>query len=160
MSGEFRGTRGLFPTFTVAATIVVVALLTAATAPITLAIVAAFAAGVVLATAILRRLGYGPRADGAVDSPGAEEPDSGAPDAAPYGPLNAYLARRHASYVVLTFEQMESLLGFSLPAVARTEIEWWTSQADHDDGHTKMWTGAGRTATPNLLARNVAFTRA
>src|SRR3954470_22138808 len=44
----------------------------------------------------------------------------------PYVPLNKYLEHRFASNVVLSFEQIESLLGCALPAPARTDREWWT----------------------------------
>ena len=74
-------------------------------------------------------------------------------------PLNAYLEHQHGWNVVLTFEQIESLLGFSLPALAWTKREWWTGQDGHADEHAEMWTSAGRTATPNLWARTVAFTK-
>ena len=70
-----------------------------------------------------------------------------------YAALHRYLDNRYASLVVLTFEQIESLLGFSLPDAARTEKTWWT----RDDGHTEAWAKARRSATQNLLARNVAF---
>ena len=43
-----------------------------------------------------------------------------------YGPLYQYLEHRYADTVVLTFEQMEDLLGFALPAPARTDSAWWT----------------------------------
>jgi hypothetical protein len=61
----------------------------------------------------------------------------------------------YASLVVLTFEQMEALLGFALPEAARREPGWWTDTA----ADRNPWTVAKRTATPNLLARNVAFER-
>jgi hypothetical protein len=76
-----------------------------------------------------------------------------------YLALYTYLERRYASNVVLTFEQMEALLGFSLPAPASTERDWWTSPAGDMDRHSDAWTVARRTATPNLLARTVAFER-
>jgi hypothetical protein len=79
--------------------------------------------------------------------------------AARYSALYTYLERRYASNVVLTFEQMESLLGFSLPAPAWTEREWWTNPTDDTDRHSDAWLAARRTATPNLLARTVAFER-
>ena len=41
-----------------------------------------------------------------------------------YLPLYTYLEHRYASNVVLTFEQMESLLGFALPVVARQDPAW------------------------------------
>ena len=37
-----------------------------------------------------------------------------------YRALYAYLEHRYASVVVLTFEQIEGLLGFALPTPART----------------------------------------
>ena len=78
---------------------------------------------------------------------------------AEYLSLYTYLEHRYASIVVLTFEQMESLLGFALPAIARTDRNWWTGTAELTDRHTETWTVARRTATPNLPAGNVAFER-
>jgi hypothetical protein len=78
---------------------------------------------------------------------------------AEYLSLYTYLEHRYASVVVLTFEQMEALLGFALPAPASTEQDWWTSAAAHGHRHSAAWTGAGRTATPNLPARTVMFER-
>ena len=81
---------------------------------------------------------------------------SGVP--AEYVPLYTYLEQRYASTVVLTFNQMEELLGFALPAPACTDLEWWTSTADRHR-HAAAWIGAGRTAVPNLSARIVTFDR-
>ena len=72
-----------------------------------------------------------------------------------YASLHKYLDDRHASLVFLTLEQIESLLGFALPDVARTEEAWWTGAGRQ----TAAWVNARRIATPNLLARNVAFER-
>jgi len=79
--------------------------------------------------------------------------------AAKYLALYTYLERRYASNVVLTFEQMEALLGFALPARARTERDWWTNPTSDGDRHSEAWSVAQRTATPNLSARTVAFER-
>jgi len=79
--------------------------------------------------------------------------------AAPYLGLYTYLERRYASTVVLTFEQVESLLGCALPARARTALDWWTNPADDVDRHADAWNVARRSATPNLPARTVAFER-
>lgn len=76
-----------------------------------------------------------------------------------YLPLYTYLEHRYASIVVLTFEQMEALLGFSLPEAARLEPDWWTDAAAHGASDGNAWTVAGRTATPNLPARLVRFER-
>ena len=78
---------------------------------------------------------------------------------AEYMPLYTYLEHRYASNVVLTFEQMEALLGFALPEPARTEPDWWTGSALRQDRHSDAWTVARRTAKPNLSARTVAFER-
>lgn len=75
-----------------------------------------------------------------------------------YRALYAYLEHRYASVVVLTFEQMEALLGFALPAPARTECEWWTDVVDTRH-YSAAWIGAGRTAAPNLAAGIVTFER-
>jgi hypothetical protein len=76
-----------------------------------------------------------------------------------YQSLYTYLEHRHASIVVLTFKEMEALLGFALPATASTEPEWWMGAAVRPHGYSAAWTEAGRTATPNLLARTVTFER-
>jgi hypothetical protein len=46
---------------------------------------------------------------------------------ADYLSLYTYLEHRFASIVVLTFEQMEPLLGFARPASASPERDWWTA---------------------------------
>jgi hypothetical protein len=75
--------------------------------------------------------------------------------------LYEYLENRYADTVVLTFGQIEDLLGFSLPDLARTDQEWWTS-ADLSTTETRCsdaWTLASRTARPNLMAKTVVFER-
>ena len=99
-------------------------------------------------------------------------PDRSAPDATPtrrhsrvvngqYGSLFSYLENRYADVVVLTFGQIEDLLGFALPQPARTHLAWWTPGEMPADGRpfSDAWTMAGRTATPNLQARTVLFER-
>jgi hypothetical protein len=93
------------------------------------------------------------------------------PDAAPSGravisgkylSLYTYLEKRYANRVVLTFAEIEDLLGFSLPDLARRREDWWT-KPDRDTtraGYSDSWVLANRTARPNLLARTVVFDRA
>lgn len=81
------------------------------------------------------------------------------PIAGEYASLHAYLEHRFASNVVLTFEQIEALLGFALPQPESTEADWWTADVPHADRHSEAWTRAGRSATPNLSARTIAFER-
>jgi hypothetical protein len=82
-------------------------------------------------------------------------------DAGKYRSLYEYLEKRYANTVVLTFGQLEDLLGFSLPELARTELSWWTT-VDTSSAEARCsdaWTLANRTARPNLMAETVTFER-
>ena len=81
------------------------------------------------------------------------------PVPAAYMPLYTYLERRYAVTVVLTFEQIEALLGFAPPSPAFADAAWWTGPCEANDRHTAAWTAARRSATPQLSARIVAFER-
>ena len=72
--------------------------------------------------------------------------------------LYRYLANRYANTVVLTFAEIEDLLGFALPEQARLEREWWTNL--EVTNYSDSWVLASRTALPNLMAHTVAFERA
>jgi hypothetical protein len=79
----------------------------------------------------------------------------------PYRVLFEYLEKRYANRVVLTFAEIEDLLGSALPDQARLSREWWTD-AEVDAGQPRCsdcWLLAHRSATPNLLARSVVFAR-
>ncbi len=100
------------------------------------------------------------------DAPVAERHTGRAPGRAArvpskYASLHDYLKNRYADSVVLTFGQLEDLLGCALPDSARVQHEWWTS-TDRDAGRpacSDAWILAGRKASPNLLARTVVFER-
>ena len=77
-----------------------------------------------------------------------------------YRAFSDYLERRYATTVVLTFLDIEALLGFSLPNAARSDRAWWTGTVIGADRHAEAWAAARRTATPNLSAQTVAFERA
>ena len=81
------------------------------------------------------------------------------PVPAAYMPWYTYLDRRYAATVVLTFEQIEALLGFAPPSPAFADAEWWTGPGEANDSHTAAWTAAHRSAAPQLAARIVAFER-
>jgi hypothetical protein len=78
-----------------------------------------------------------------------------------YQGLHAYLNGRYADRLVMTFKEIEDLLGFALPDAARVRVGWWTD--DTADGgespQSHAWTHAGRSAKPNLFARTVVFER-
>jgi len=81
------------------------------------------------------------------------------PVPAAYMPLYTYLDRRYAATVVLTFEQIEALLGFAPPSRAFADADWWTGAGEAQDRHTAAWTAARRSAAPQLGARIVSFER-
>jgi hypothetical protein len=66
-----------------------------------------------------------------------------------YESVCRYVENRYADTVVLTFAEVEDLLGFSLPDPARQEASWWTDSL----------TVRRRTVAPNLAADIVAFER-
>jgi len=76
--------------------------------------------------------------------------------------LYRYLEDRYANTVVLTFAEIEDLLGFALPDQARLHQEWWTDAETTVAGpnYSDSWILASRTAVPNLVARTVVFERA
>jgi hypothetical protein len=78
-----------------------------------------------------------------------------------YRLLSKYLRDRYAARVVLTFAEIEDLLGFSLPEPARFQVEWWgdPDPAARRSAQADSWTLAGRTATVNLPAQIVVFER-
>ena len=80
---------------------------------------------------------------------------------AEYLSLHKYLDDRYANTVVLTFAEIEDLLGFTLPDLARLQQDWWAN-ADADStpsAQSRSWTQASRSAKPNLLAQTVVFER-
>jgi len=79
-----------------------------------------------------------------------------------YLSLHLYLLNRYANRVVLTFSEIEDLLGFALPNRARLEAGWWAIGNSSIPGpqRSDTWVLAKRTATPNLRAQVVVFERA
>jgi hypothetical protein len=84
---------------------------------------------------------------------------SGMTSASSYQFLQKYLEHRYADTVVLSMRQIEDLLGFALPAQARTDPAWWTSAEGALAPQNEAWVSAHRTAKPNLPAGNVVFER-
>jgi hypothetical protein len=78
-----------------------------------------------------------------------------------YHALHKYLQDRFADRIVLTFSEIEDLVGFPLPEAARLEQEWWVSAdpAAPRSAVADAWARANRTAIVNMAARCVAFER-
>jgi hypothetical protein len=83
------------------------------------------------------------------------------PSVGQYQGLYTYLHGRFANRLVLTFSEIEDLLGFSLPNRARLDPAWWAVGSSSIPGpqRSDTWVLANRTATPNLLAQSVVFER-
>ena len=105
----------------------------------------------------LKRLGSTPDREAVADATPASRPSR---SAGKYRFLHKYLNERYANTVVLTFGQIEDLLGFPLPELARNSQEWWTgAPLTTEPSQSDAWVLAHRTATPNLAAQNVVFER-
>lgn len=78
-----------------------------------------------------------------------------------YRLLHKYLGERFADIVVLTFTQIEDLIGRPLPQSASRDLAWWADAAADlpEATQSRAWTEAKRNATPNLTARTVMFER-
>jgi len=77
----------------------------------------------------------------------------------PYHLLHVYLRDRFANRVVLTFAEIEDLLGFHLPEAARLERVWWQAAAHVRSPQSDAWILANRTANVSLSAQRVVFDR-
>ena len=75
-----------------------------------------------------------------------------------YQALHVYLRDRFASRVVLTFTEIEDLLGSSLPDAARHDRSWW-SAAGIVSAQSNAWILAKRRADVNFAAERVVFDR-
>ena len=77
-----------------------------------------------------------------------------------YQPLHEYLRDRFANRVVLTFAEIEALLGTSLPDAARSDLRWWeVPAATLPSEHSDAWICANRRAEVNFPAGRVVFDR-
>jgi hypothetical protein len=84
----------------------------------------------------------------------------GAPRIGAYHLLHVYLRDRFANRVVLTFAEIEDLLGFHLPEAARLDQVWWQTAAnDVPSAQSDAWVLANRTASVSLSAQRVVFDR-
>jgi hypothetical protein len=78
-----------------------------------------------------------------------------------YAPLGEYLKRQNADRVTLTFQQVEQILGFALPASAHTFRQWWENDEQPKRVPASSWMEAGwRTADVSLTAGRVTLVRA
>ena len=76
-----------------------------------------------------------------------------------YSPLRIFLENSENNTVVLTFQELETILGFSLPNSALVHRVWWTNEAIQSTRHThcKEWIEAGWKVKNVNLGVNVIF---
>lgn len=76
-----------------------------------------------------------------------------------YGKLGAYLESLNGAEWHASFRQLESILGFALPASARLYPAWWANDA-RQGRQAMAWLSAGwRTGDLNLTGETVTFYR-
>ena len=76
-----------------------------------------------------------------------------------YEPLQAYLAAQTARELPMTFQDVERLLSFTLPASARSRPQWWSNKLGSHVA-VKAWRGAGwRTSRVDVGGERVVFVR-
>ena len=77
-----------------------------------------------------------------------------------YAPLFRHLIATDARQWRATFQEVEAVLGFSLPNSARVHRPWWSNQANGSHSHALAWHAAGwRTSAVDLSAEALVFER-
>lgn len=88
---------------------------------------------------------------------GAQQHNSVMKGGSKYQPLQDYLSQSERSPVTLTFAAIETLLGTSLPASARTNRAWWSNRSK-GALQAAAWIQAGYTVKElDLAAEQVTF---
>jgi hypothetical protein len=78
-----------------------------------------------------------------------------------YKPLTEHLRRQGLDRWAASFEDIEKVLGSSLPESARKYPAWWANQKGQGHSQAAGWQNAGwRTRRIDLAARRVEFERA
>lgn len=76
-----------------------------------------------------------------------------------YDPLGAYLKAQRLSHIPMTFEEIERVIGFSLPPVANGNRAWW-SNSPTNNVMTTVWIDAGfKTEQVDMASRRLVFRR-
>jgi hypothetical protein len=78
-----------------------------------------------------------------------------------YDPLENYLSACGQDSVTLTFGEIESIIGDTLPPTAYQMHQWWANSVDEHNMHVqqKAWYGAGYRSAVHLKEQQVTFVR-
>jgi hypothetical protein len=74
-----------------------------------------------------------------------------------YGPLRIYLQNSNNVTEILTFQQVEKILGFLLPESASIHRAWWANDLTHT--HSKEWLNAGWKVESVSVGFKVTFSK-
>lgn len=80
-----------------------------------------------------------------------------------YAPLEAYFRAlpKDKREVKLSFEKIEEILTFKLPASAYEDERWWLHEKEGNHVNLRAWSNAGwKMAKVDVLKRQVLFVRA
>lgn len=76
-----------------------------------------------------------------------------------YEPLERFLGSRNDAEIPMTFDEIESIIGASLPPAAGRHRAWWSNNPSNNV-MTKSWLSAGFiTERVDLASRKVVFRR-
>jgi hypothetical protein len=80
---------------------------------------------------------------------------------AKYDPLGRHLMQQSEDEVLLTFAQIEGMIGGALPASARNHLEWWANETNPRTTHVqaRAWLDAGFKTSVDLNRQRVMFRR-
>ena len=81
---------------------------------------------------------------------------------AKYDPLSRHLMQQAGHEVLMTFAEVEAVIGATLPRSAKAYPEWWANESDPRTAHVQVrsWLDAGFRTTVNLSREMVKFTKA
>ncbi|KAF5083122.1 GIY-YIG nuclease family protein [Methanospirillum sp. J.3.6.1-F.2.7.3] len=75
-----------------------------------------------------------------------------------YGPLYEYLNRAVNNRITLSYQEIERILGSSLPSSAYKYQQWWAND-DPSHPHSKAWTNAGYRVVSIRLRNTIEFSK-
>ena len=78
-----------------------------------------------------------------------------------YQTLKRFLITQSVSEVPMSFDEVETTLGFSLPRSARRYAPWWANETEGGHVQARAWLDAGwRTSRVDVPGERVVFVRA
>ena len=79
-----------------------------------------------------------------------------------YHPLTEYLEKQPVGFCLLTFSEVEGIIGASLPPTARdgeSYTQWWANDKTHTQALSWLRAGWETDGKPDLLKKQVRFVR-